>query len=149
MNELNGGLGVDRGLSVGNASNAREPSGDRRTRARFDRLILFAARFAQVHVHVDEAWCHNESGGIDHLVGSGLGGADRNHKPIAYEHVVNAVDALRWIDNASAAKKKRLMHQATLPAEDGRLDTSTPPVRPRGPHVSHSTPMRTARPLVT
>jgi hypothetical protein len=117
--------------------------------ARLDRLVLLAARLAEVHVHVDQAGGHDQTGRVDRLVGPAerlaAGVPHRDDQAVADEDVVHPVDALRGVDHPAAADEKR-GHQTVLA---GRVaGRSAEPAR-RGPQVSQSTPIRTARPFVT
>ena len=68
MDKLNRCLSVDRRFGVGDAGHAREPAGQRRSRAGLDCLVFLPARLAEVNVHVDEPGSDHEPGGVDSLI---------------------------------------------------------------------------------
>jgi hypothetical protein len=142
MDELDRRLRVDRRLGVGDAGDAREPAGQGGPGAGLDRLVFLAARLPEVDVHVDQPRRDDQPAGVDRLVDPadrlGAGAADGDHLAVADEHVVDPVDPLRRIDHPAAADHEA-RHQEDPP---GRAAA-------RGPQVSQSTPIRTARPLVT
>ena len=67
LDELDRLLVVDAGRRVGHTAHGRKPARGGRLTAGHHRLFVLAARFAQMHVHVDEARHDELPGGIDHL----------------------------------------------------------------------------------
>ena len=59
---------VDRRLGVGHAGDRREAAGQRGGGAGLDRLVLLAARLAQLRVHVDQARRDDLARGVDHVL---------------------------------------------------------------------------------
>src|SRR5262249_39877869 len=102
VDELRGGLAVDGRLGVGHARHRREAAGQRRCGAGADRLVLLAARLAQVNVHVNESGADDLAGRIDGAVGLEAGvGPDTENLVALDPQLVGAVDLLRRVDDAA------------------------------------------------
>ena len=65
--ELDRALAVDGRVGVGHAGDRGEAAGQRRGRARLDRLVLLEARLAEVDVHVDQARGDDPARGVEHF----------------------------------------------------------------------------------
>ena len=72
MDELGRRLAVDGRLRVRHTGHRRDAAGQRRGGAGGDGFVLFAARLAQVDVHVDQAGADDHPGRVDGAVGLDL-----------------------------------------------------------------------------
>ena len=96
VDELGRRLTVQGRLGVGHARHRRDAAGQRRRRAGADRLVLLAARLAQMDVHVDEAGTDDLARGVEGAVG--LRRRVRSHAEdllAANPQIGNLVDVLR------------------------------------------------------
>jgi hypothetical protein len=112
---------VDDGLGVRHREDRAVPARRRGRGAGGDRLLVFAARRAQVDVGVDERGCEQEPGALDDAVAVRVDAArDLRDDAVVDAHVEQVVDPLHRVDDARAADDEvlarrvlRVEHQAT------------------------------------
>jgi hypothetical protein len=113
-----GGVVVD-GSRIGHADDAGEASCRCRAGAREHGLLVFPARLAKVHVHVDEARCDHTACDVDDLAALAGGQLPHsNHFPVFEEDVRLPIQILgRVYDPASAQQQT---HDSSSPAPNRR-----------------------------
>ena len=105
---------IDRRIRVRRAGDRRKAAGDRGERSGRDRFRVFAARFAEVDVHVDQPRRDDfigrvDFGGVFRRLRSGFG-AERGDFAVDDQEVGDLVEVLRRVDDASVLNKKGVAH---------------------------------------
>ena len=112
LHKTNDGLIVGDRLGVGHRADAGETTSGGAVGAGGDGLDIFAARFAQVDMHVDHTGRDNHTAHVDDF--STIGGTDTGaaglHASVAQQHITHRVHSPRRIDDASAAQQQVLAH---------------------------------------
>ena len=99
----------DRGIivyrsSIRHRAHRRESAGHRRRCTAADCFLVLVARFAQMHVHVDETGSDDQSGRIKYFCAFGYTVAEirqSDDAAVLEENIPAGVDALRRIDNVA------------------------------------------------
>src|SRR6516225_10137000 len=141
IDELRRRLAVQRRLGVGHAGDGRDAAGQRRRRAGADRLVLLAARFAQVDVHVDQPRTDDLVGGVKGAIGLRRGMRPHAEDVLAANpQVANLIEVLSGVDDPAVADAEgnhnRLFYAIAA------TGTATPP--DSAPPAAHATPERIA-----
>ncbi len=140
------GVVVDR-LGVGHAGHGREATGDGRSHAGGDRLLVLLSGLAQVHVHVDETRTDHERRRQRHHLAAvgqpdGQIAADLGDDSAVDQHVVGAVHSIGRVHDPASLKQP--LH-CLLRRRQG--DTARPSARPRRWPPGRESPRKVRRPL--
>ncbi len=107
LNELDGGLGIDRWLGVGDAGDRGESARDGGGRAGLDGFVLFAPGLAKVDVHVDQPGGDDLPRGVDDQLAAGGHGIVGGDMAVLHEQICDAIQPLAGIDHAAAFDQDR------------------------------------------
>ena len=130
---LDPGTVVERRVRVRHAGDRGEPAARRGPGSRIDRLLLFLAGLAQVHVDVHESGA--DDGALDRQHLGGAVGSDVRGRVLSQAgdlavhdpEILDAIDAARGIEDSTAADAERARHG---PSSSPWASDAPPPTRP-------------------
>ena len=110
LNQCHRARVVDRRTGVGHANHRGEPAPRRRSRAGLDVLLGRLARFAKMHVNIDQPRANHPTAGINLLNPlrrlAKRVGSDRRHPAIDQQHVGRLVPAVCGVDHPASLEQQ-------------------------------------------